>query len=149
MPDIKITFKIKEINVDKFAINLPNIKKSEIENEYTFNVRTRFSVDPDTREINWIILTEIFLDKERTDLCCEINTSFKYEIVNLSAVTTRKSNLITIPDPILNLLLQMSLDTTRGILLEKTNGTPMQKVFFPLLNPVDIIKQIKELNQQK
>lgn len=131
-----IQFLIEKITTLEFSIkNLPDSKFSE-SYEYIFEVNPASAVDIPARTIDFITHIGIYSDTTKTKNICELITSVKYGIKNLDQFIDEKDeNLLHLPDQFMQTLLSISLSTSRGILAAKTEGTILNNVYLPVLNP--------------
>ena len=142
---VSITFRILDIKVEKFTLSPPEkLNIPELGTEFTFNISTTFELNPKEKTLVWEIFGEIFLEPEKINFCGDIKVSYAYKIENFEEVASVHDGKVTIKDAVLNVLLQISLDTTRGILIEKTSGTNLQRAYFPIISTKRIIEQIKK-----
>lgn len=91
----------------------------------------------------------LFVLTETNQNILEFESAIIFNVKNLaSAVKTSDIEGYNIDDNFLSTLAGISIGTNRGILYEKTKGTQLAKLHLPIINPKELIKQMKEVNKQ-
>lgn len=133
---INIQFFIKDISTLEFSVKNPPDKTFKIPKDVVFQVTPSSSIDLPSSTVDFITFIGIYLDKEKTKNICELVTSIKFGIKDLTKFIDEKDkNLLHLPDQFMQTLLSISLSTNRGILAAKTEGTALNNVYLPVLNP--------------
>lgn len=70
--------------------------------------------------------------------------SFDFKIDNLKDTIKVMKDNIQVPDNILITLLTIAISSARGIIIAKTAGTFINKYYLPILDPNEILKNIKK-----
>ena len=80
----------------------------------------------------------------------ELETELVYHVINIKEVAKFiKEGEMDIDDNFLATITGVSLGTSRGILAKNTKGTPLSKYPLPILNPAEILKDIKKAKTEK
>jgi len=79
------------------------------------------------------------------DIVLSLESEIVFHVINLKAVTRKEDNEknVNVNDEFLVTLLGVCIGTSRGILSTKTKGTIIAKYPLPILNPNDILTQMK------
>lgn len=133
---LNIDFGIKEISTLKFSLNnIPggiDITKENIQ----FQIMPRSFINYENNIIGFEIAVNIFLEKNGRDNICELITRSSFEVSNLKEfVPLEKKDTPDLPMNFMQTLLSISLSTTRGILIAKTEGSILNGICLPILNP--------------
>ena len=70
--------------------------------------------------------------------------SFDFKIDNLKDTIKVTNDNIQVPDNILITLLTIAISSARGIIIAKTAGAFINKYYLPILDPNEILKNIKK-----
>lgn len=140
---INIQFLIEEISTLEFSIkNQPSINIDDYEN-LVINVNPSSSVDIKSGIVDFIIMISIHSGGKEKIIICELVTSIKFAIKNFAQFLDKENNkLLRMPDQFMHTMLSIALSTSRGILASKTEGTNLQKVYLPILNPADFKPEV-------
>lgn len=135
--NINITFKIASIKTLKFLIdNVEAATKTAI-TSFEFNLSIASFVDSSKKIIGFNVIVDVFTDKSLSVKVSELITQIVYDIVNFEQVVyhDKDKKELKIPDPFMTTLLSIALSTTRGIFAAKTEGSVLDKVYIPVLDP--------------
>lgn len=134
---INISLRIVSIKTIRFSLDNANVSKEINKNAFIFNISAKVSIDPNSKSIAIEILQDIFLDKELQTSVCQHVSRIVFEIVNFDSVI--KHNIekkdIKIPDDLMTTLISISLSTSRGILASKIEGSNLEGVYMPIVDP--------------
>lgn len=134
---IDISFGISSIKTLKFMIE--NIEQATKIDKATleFNISVAMFVDPQKEIIGFNVIIDIFLDKNKTLKVSELITQVVYHIVNFDEVI--KPNIdkigLDIPNQFITTLISIALSTSRGIFAAKTEGSVLDGVYMPIVDP--------------
>ena len=132
-----VSFNLIRVTTEQFAIvgELP-------QNDEALNVSTnfRFGIDPSLRKIA-IFSQFTFLNSNNTPfLSVEGACHFQISEKDWADLHDGEKSLITLPKGFAAHLLMLTVGTTRGILHSKTENTPFNRFYLPLLNVSELIK---------
>ncbi|MFH1321485.1 MAG: hypothetical protein ABII90_12650 [Bacteroidota bacterium] len=131
-----IQFRLLKVKTTDFKLSHPR-KKYDAKKEAT----VKFSVEPLINAIiqndgKYILGIRIHCSIIETgELFCEITTQFKFLIINFKKQLTKTQGGYYADIGLVSILLAISLSTTRGILIEKSYNTILQKECLPIMNP--------------
>lgn len=54
-----------------------------------------------------------------------------------------------IPGDLMLLVINLTYSTTRGIIIERFRGTPLHRVYMPIINPNELLKNLQSANKPK
>ncbi|NUN08046.1 MAG: hypothetical protein HUU54_02610 [Ignavibacteriaceae bacterium] len=142
MPDsnqIQIQFSIADIQTLEFVIfNLPDIASLD-KTKFPFKIEAGFFFEVENKIVGIDIIVDISADSAPNPIVCHMITRFKFLINNFNEAFTIKEGNITYPSQFLITLISISLSTTRGILLSKTESTNLRGIFMPIIDPSKLI----------
>lgn len=98
-----------------------------------------------------------------------LNINFVYKIDNFEFILLKFKNIIEFridnlkniliiksesdfdfkEDCILEMLFSISFSTTRGLLISKTSDTYLSNIYLPIINPTEVIKDMKKIKNKK
>lgn len=132
---VDITLRISSIKTLKFSIdNTPEVFKLDRES-FIFNISIASDINVSNKIIGFNVIQDIYLDKELKNRVCELITRIEFNIINFNEVIIKKDKDILIPDSIMVTLLSISLSTSRGVLAAKVEGSGLEGVNMPVVNP--------------
>jgi hypothetical protein len=141
-----LQIRIKEINEVSFTFKPIPIPEEQV----VFGKNLLYAIGLDikldlTTEIIKLKLLVNYSLADINDIILSLESEVVFHVINLKAVTKKEDNQknININDEFLATLLGVCIGTSRGILSTKTKGTIIAKYPLPILNPNDILKQIK------
>ena len=133
---INIQFYIKDISTLEFSIKNLQLNLTELKENLIFKVTPSFSLDVVSKVVDINTLIGIYFDKKKQNRICELLTSIKFGVKNIDSFIDKKDdNLVNLPDQFIQTLISISLSTSRGILAAKTEGTILNGIYLPVLNP--------------
>jgi len=143
-----INYGLENISTHKFTFNNPQLEFdiSSFQINYKITPEIRSNVLTDRL---FISLTIEAIIKETEEKISEIMTVFTYQIKNFKDFVTIEPNTENwdfIDKKHIGLIVTLigtSISTTRGILLEKTNGTILQNKPMPIINPSVFLEKDK------
>ncbi len=134
---INITFKISSIKTLKFFIdNIDEIRQID-RKSFHFNITLGTLINPQTKLIGFDVIQVVYLDKELTRKVGELNSRIEFEIINFEEVVQHNEKIkeIKVPDQVMTTLISISLSTARGIFASKVEGSALEGVYMPIVNP--------------
>ena len=133
---INIQFYIKDISTLEFSVKNLQLNLTELKENLIFKVTPSFSLDVVSKVVDINTLIGIYFDKKKQNRICELLTSIKFGVKNIDSFIDKKDdNLVNLPDQFIQTLISISLSTSRGILAAKTEGTILNGIYLPVLNP--------------
>ena len=136
--ELKVSFKMVDIQIIKFSINQP----LEIETSLTnFN----FKITPDVRIADQLhhIAAIMNIEVETMDMLhqfANMSIGYVFEIENFDEVIPLDANgLYNVPDPLVVTLLSVATSTTRGILFTYLKGTFLHNAILPIIDPSTLL----------
>lgn len=134
---IDITFRIVSIKTLKFLVENTDEAVKIDKATFEFNISVAMFADPLKKIIGFNIAVEVFTDKSKLLKVSELVTQTIYEIVNFDSAISHDETkkLINIPDPFMTTLLSIALSTSRGIFAAKTEGSLLDGVYIPVMDP--------------
>ena len=149
---IQLQFRLIEIKkLSYFENNLEDLdfkKKIDI-NKLPFQLGVLLSINDKAGIIEIILKVTYYFNYnyKKYDLL-GLNTSHKFEIKDfINTFHKNDKDEYFIPDQIMANLLGMSISGTRGMLAVLNTSQQYNKIIFPLINPIDVLKSGK--NQKK
>lgn len=143
--DQEIKISISEINEVSYKQSHSPIPMEEIVfgQNLIFGLGFNFEVDFD--KSNFIFSTLVrFIVEGYDEPVIELETEIVFEVINLvSVVKKMEGGEIELEDKFLATLAGVCIGTSRGILAKNTKGTPFAKYPLPILNPTEIIRDMK------
>jgi hypothetical protein len=123
--------KIKELGF--FMLNEKDIEQSLIEYETKVNP----VIHLERREVE-VILDVQFKDKEDSLLSIKVATTFYIE--NIADFLEEESDTLDIPENIWIIMVSLSFSHTRALLAKNTNGTSLERLILPIVDPKTLLK---------
>lgn len=123
------------MSCDNFEINKENVGKNEFSINslhYEHNVSLRSNPDNEELYINSSIL--IYADKDKLINLGKIDSSTIITVANLKELIANFDNKL--PNIIIANLIGLLISSTRGFLLLKAEGTPLQGAILPAIDPM-------------
>lgn len=145
--DNSLNFQIKAVKTLDFCITPPQIKVTK-DIQFTIKIKTEFLVNID-KNVFAIRLTIDISEKDKNKIV-SIRTESYFEIDNLKQfVIPDDQTGLVLPELLLSILLNMSIGTTRGILVTKVAGTTLGQLVMPAIptkplipkEPIKIVTQ--------
>jgi hypothetical protein len=143
-----IFLRLKEINEISFSTKLIPIPENQLSfgENLTFTLGFHSTINEKREE--FIIRTNIkFLLKGEESPFLELETELKFEIKELASIIRNENGVISIEDGLMEMLTGICIGTTRGMLAAKTSGKVYSTIPLPLLNPADVLQQMKDQSE--
>lgn len=131
---LEITLSLTGIRPLKETIIARQILSEDGAYEYTFT--TKMGYNKSSEDILGLILNVLFYEKEGKVHCAELEYEFDFNVLNLQKIisTDKKTNKVSIPNELLDLVIGLSYTTMRGIFYKsvKDFGYPC---ILPIITP--------------
>lgn len=139
---IDITLRISSIKTLKFSLNNTDEARQTDKKLFQFNISLASFINPLAKTIGFDVIQDVFLDKEMTKKVSELISRIEFEIINFDDVVKHKEQQkeFQIPDQVMMTLISISLSTSRGIFASKVEGSSLEGVYMPILNPATFKK---------
>ncbi|WP_372756294.1 hypothetical protein [Labilibaculum sp.] len=130
----RFPFKIVDLKTNSFSEQ--NLSEEEIQdfdpNLVEFNIQPGFGFNKKLNliKVNFVIT---YLYKKKEILKIDVDTVFEF---------VKKEDLDLENKTILATVLGVSFSTIRGIILNRTIGSFMNKIYLPIINPTEIIEDM-------
>jgi hypothetical protein len=135
--EINLQLKILNFQMEDFALveRLPvalakSLDKSKI--QFEFNVG--MNVDLAKKQIVVNMNTNFFAEEEKKNNIGHINTRGAFEVNNIDEIISKANGQM--PNVIFATLIGVTLSTTRGFFLLKSENTFMEGTMIPIMNPM-------------
>lgn len=145
MANDQVRFALRAITVEQFA----TIFEPENQDNVSFNISLTVKGNYDDRAVA-LNLTVCFGVEERTFLLLENTCHFLIHEEDWEKLSNQTTSDIKLSKNVMMNLFSITVGTTRGILHAKTESTPYNRFFLPLLDATEIIKEpvtIKKLSE--
>jgi hypothetical protein len=139
---IDITFRISSIKTLKFTIdNTEEVRKTD-RKLFHFNITLGTFINPLNKLIGFDVIQEVSLDKTMSNKVSELISRIEFEIVNFDEIVQKSEELneLKIPDQVMLTLISISLSTSRGVFAAKVEGSALEGVYMPVVNPATFKK---------
>lgn len=137
LQEINLSVKILTIKLDDFklaevvpAVLVNNFNKDKIQFEFNIGM----NLDLVKKNIHIDLSTQLFADEEKKINLGFLKTSGDFEVANIEDIV--KGYEGKVPNVILASLIGVLLSTSRGFLILKSEGTIMEGVIMPIMNPL-------------
>ena len=138
-------FKLAEINTNEFAIIDEAFKAGK---KVNLGSTINFGIDQEMRAIG-IIMKFQYEQSKKPFLVIAATCVFQIEENAWNNLIDQKAQKIVFPEYFASHLAVLTVGTIRGILHEKTKGTPYNKFILPPINLTELIKQDVEIDLEK
>lgn len=140
--EIKITFRIDICKILSFSATYnQELEKKNYESDYTFEISINQEIDKSKKTVSYKSDVKIYLDLKKEIFLGDISTLNVFSIMNFDELVNEKDGNLILPLPVASTLLGLSFSNTRGMLVAKSEGTSMQKVILPIMNPIKFITE--------
>lgn len=141
--NLSTKFKLINSNVLEYNYIDPiNIKRDVgIKQEFEVKLKIDYNWNVDLNHFGVIVGVLYLMEHEKTKhtiLKCSIVTL--YEVLDLKEHFNVRSNIdFDMNTTLETSLVSIAISTSRGVLMEKTNGTLIRNIILPIVNPSDLI----------
>lgn len=134
----QISFILRKITTDQFAIIESAFDKSNDNIELTNGVRFAFNID---KRIISVLLSVTFSQDKVPFLLLEIGCHFEIIKEHWEKLYNIETSEIKLPIGLARHLVMLSIGTLRGVLHAKTENTAFNVFFLPTINVNDLVKE--------
>lgn len=140
--DVEVQIKLLKIKELSFCCHdiLEDVDKVEIEENLKFALGFNFVVDEENDVIN-VETTVTF--QFRGEELLKYENQISFGVRGIKRVIVKEGEAIKIKDDFLVTLINISIGTTRGLLAKTTLGKSINDFPIPILDSIDILKQLK------
>lgn len=139
---INLSVKILNIKLDDYkivdvvpAIIVNKLNKEKIQFEFNIEMNTNLI----KKNIHIVLTTQLFADEEKKINLGYIKSSGDFEVLNIEDITKGFDGKV--PNVIFANFIGVLLSTTRGFLILKSEGTIIEGVYMPMMNPMNFFPQ--------
>lgn len=140
---IEVGIKITSIKTLKFLINNTDEASKTDRGNFQFNISLATYISIEKKTIGFDVILDLFTDKEMKNRVAEFISRIEYSIVNFENAVIQKEKEIVIADGLMTTLISIALSTARGMFASKIEGSALEGVYLPILNP----SNFKQLNK--
>lgn len=126
-----VSLKLKEFKLEKGV----DIDRATVVFDHTLNIQ----VIPSANLVSIESTTRIYNDSKKTSYIGVLAVNGEYEVANLKDLLTQFGQKI--PTNLLTMFVGAQLSTSRGFLILKTEGTPLEGIIFGLIDPLSFFPQ--------
>jgi hypothetical protein len=148
---LELNISIKEISEVSYKQSPLPIPQDEIiyGKNLIFGLGFDFSINTEKELFDFNTLIRYLIEGTEEPIL-ELETLIRFHVINLQSVVSNSENgQLDIDDNFLSTLMGVCIGTSRGILSNNTKGTVMSKYPLPLLNPSDILNDIKKKDSEQ
>ena len=134
---ITIEFSIFNIQTLEFALfNTPDLLQLD-KNTIPVKIDVGYFFDSDNKMVVIDVRVDISASPKPESVVCHFISRFAYHIKNYDDAFVIKDGNITYPAQFLTTLVSISLSTARGLLAAKTEGSNLQGIYIPIVDPTN------------
>lgn len=133
----EIQFSIHEFEIGSFSSTIP--KESVRKDRLTFEIQHSFEVDADKKLFKVGFKIKVMASRQSALQLAAIET---FTVFKLKGVESENMNRL--PDHLVITFLSIAYSNTRGALAAKSQGTVVGDVPLPLINPTQVIEDLKK-----
>ncbi|UCH63536.1 MAG: hypothetical protein JSU77_03575 [Fidelibacterota bacterium] len=135
---VAIEFKYSSFNVRGFTLTQISLPKDE-QIPVGFHLELEFSLDDEKQILICRLSTVIQIGEgDEVQKCVELDTESAYNVRGWENLQ-KEGKTYQLPDDLLVTLFSIHYSTTRGVLIEKTSGTPFSRFILPIMNVKEIL----------
>lgn len=138
-------FKLSEITTDEFAVIDEAFKDGK---KVSLGTNIAFGIDLENKAIG-IKLKFQYEQSNKPFIIIAATCVFQIEEKVWNSLINQEAQKIVFPEKFASHLAVLTVGTIRGILHEKTKGTPYNKFILPPINLTELIKQDIEIDLEK
>ncbi|MBS1636507.1 MAG: hypothetical protein JST26_11380 [Bacteroidetes bacterium] len=142
LKEIKMLMKISKMSLDKFELvaSLPvDIAKALDLTKVQFEFNIGIGVDIIKKNISIVLTTHVFGEEEKINKLGEIVSTGIFDLENIEEIIAQNEEKI--PNVLLASLVGIVIATTRGFFILKTEGTFLQGLILPAVDPMMFFKK--------
>lgn len=142
---------ITSIKTLKGNINSTNEESEMIVKQYQIECTSETTVNIDEKLIRVLFKVDIFVIDEKdkkTGTDASYTNEFIFQIDNLEELTKLLDNdIVEIDVELSKTLLSLSFSTSRGMIFNRTQGTILNGIILPVVNPNDLLNSNKKTEE--
>ena len=147
MSNIEFSLRLNKVKIDEFNFKEPDDSFINDFNEEFLKIglglKITHNIDDEIIGIHLNIIYDYINEDDHKIKLIEFKGLFEYKINDLKNIISDNSNGgINIPNVILETIIGLSISSSRGIIIAKTAGSFLNKLYLPLFNPSDIVKNL-------
>lgn len=146
---IEVGIKITAIKTLKFLINNTDEASKTDRSNFQFNISLATYISMEKKTIGFDVILDLFIDKEMKNHVAEFISRIDYSIINFENVVIKKEKEIVIADSVMMTLISIALSTARGMFASKIEGSALEGVYLPILNPSNFKPINKNLTDEQ
>lgn len=127
-----VSLKLNEFKLEK---GLKNIDRATVVFDHSLNIK----VIPSGNIVSIESSTRIYNDSKKTSYIGILIVNGEYEVANLKDILSQFGQKI--PTNLLTMFVGAQLSTSRGFLILKSEGTPLEGIIFGLIDPLSFFPQ--------
>lgn len=132
---LDVTLQVSSVKTLKFSVCNDDEIRSKDRLSFNFNISYSSFVDSDKKVIGYDVLVGIYTEKELLNKVSELASRIEYTVINFDDLIKINNGQLVLPDALLIMLMSISLSTTRGILAAKLEGSALDGVNLPIIDP--------------
>lgn len=133
----EIQFSIQAFEIGSFSSTIP--KESVRKDRLDYRIQHQFDVDEEKKLFMVRFQIHVSVSPQSTVELANIETSTTFKLKGIE-----KENMRKLPDHLLITFLSIAYSNTRGALAAKAQGTVVGEVPLPLINPTQVIEDMKK-----
>lgn len=132
---IEVGIRIASIKTLKFLIDNSDEASKTDRASFQFNIALATYINVEKKTIGFDVILDLFTDKEMKNHVAEFISRIEYAIVNFEHAVVKKEKEIVVADGVMITLISIALSTARGMFASKIEGSALEGVYLPILNP--------------
>lgn len=146
---IEVGIKIIAIKTLKFLINNTEEALKTDRSNFQFNIALATYISIQKQVIGFKVIIDLYTDKEMKNKVAELIVAIEYNISNFEKVVIKKEKEITVAEFVMPTLISIAISTARGIFASKIEGSALEGVYLPIINPNNFrMSDVELLDQQ-
>ena len=133
---LQFSFSIKEIKLEDFILNEENLN-SDIKysvNTLSFEQNVNIKTDVNLNNIAINLTIVIYSDLNKTTELGKIHSVANFNVIDLNKIMAKYENKL--PNILLANLIGLLISTTRGFMILKSEGTKLDGLMLPAIDPL-------------
>lgn len=144
MAEDKISIRIQEISINEVCLTQPEKQIIDTFDRSKLDITFNLGLSPDIENEIFSIATTITYkykkNKNQSVEMLKLSSTFNFQIKNAGAIIKKHKEGFEIPDDLAEDLVGIVISTSRGIILEKSSGTFINKLILPMVGPRELLK---------
>lgn len=146
--DSAISFRLAKASIESFSMNIPNRKL--LLSRVSFNIDMKLIPNAKIGTIELRLRVKMFGDKLKSEILMEVEGSNIFALKDFKKLTKVEGKSVTIPRTLIANLLGISISNMRGIMIAKSEGTPLADAILPIVSPMMLLdKKSQEVGRPK